>query len=66
MSDIFCANCGLAYAAYRVMLLWNNVDLADECREGCDHTWSRMREDGLAEIYLNNDPECGELESGVS
>ena len=56
MLDIYCINCGLAYNAYKVMLLWNNERFA-ECREGYGHTWSRVRDDGLAESYINNNPE---------
>ena len=63
MPDVFCCNCGLAYAAYKVMLLWNNQDKADDCRENYMHTWSRVREDGLAAMFLHNDPERGEMVS---
>ena len=60
MSGIFCINCAIAYDAYQIMHLWNNRDFA-KCREGYGHTWSKVREDGLAAIYLNNDPERGEV-----
>ena len=60
---IFCINCGIAYDAYSVMLLWNNQHLA-QCKEGYGHTWSKVRADGLAAIYRNNNPDHGELETG--
>ena len=61
MADVFCINCAMAHAAYKVMLLWDN-DRAAQCREGFAHTWSKVRDDGLAATYRNNDPDRGELE----
>ena len=60
MEGVYCINCGLAHDAYRVMLLWNNQVLV-ACREGYGHTWSKVRADGLAAAYRNNDPTNGEL-----
>ena len=57
VNTVYIANCAMGYAAFKVILLWNRFA---NCREGYAHTWSKVRDDGLAATYLNNDPERGE------
>ena len=53
-SGIYCVECGMAYAAYKVMQDLNgDGDRAEECHEDSNHVWAKIHANGETRIILS-------------